>query len=45
MGGACNTHCKYEKRVQIFVGNPEEEDQSEDIGVNRRIILEWILRK
>jgi hypothetical protein len=28
-----------------FVGKPDKEDHSEDLGVDRRIILEWILGK
>jgi hypothetical protein len=29
----------------ILVGKPEGRDQSEDLGVDGKIILEWILRK
>jgi len=30
---------------KIFVGKPEGKNYSEDLGVDGKIILEWILRK
>jgi hypothetical protein len=30
---------------KIFIGNPKGRDYSEDLGVDARIILEWILGK
>jgi hypothetical protein len=31
--------------TNTFVGKPERRDHSEEIGVDGRIILEWILKK
>jgi hypothetical protein len=28
---------------KVLVGKPEGRDHSKDLGVNKRIILEWIL--
>jgi len=39
MGGTCSTHGRYEKWVQYFGC------KTEDLGVDERIILEWILGK
>jgi hypothetical protein len=41
MGGACSTHRRDEKCVQ----NPKGREHSEDIGIDGRIVLEWILGK
>jgi hypothetical protein len=30
---------------QIFVGKPEGKNHLEDLGIDGRIILKWILRK
>jgi hypothetical protein len=35
----------YEKHVQNLVGNLKGKDRAEYLGVDGRIILEWILRK
>jgi len=42
MGRTCRTHRRDDK-YNILVGKPE--DHTEDIGVDERIILEWILGK
>jgi hypothetical protein len=39
MGGACSTHGRGEKYIQKFGQKPEAND---DLGIDRRIILEWI---
>jgi hypothetical protein len=41
----CNMHEAMRNVYKIFVRNPEGEVHSEDIGVDGRIILEWILEK
>jgi hypothetical protein len=33
------------KAYKVMVGKPEGKNHSEDLSVDRRIILEWILRK
>jgi hypothetical protein len=42
MGGACSTHGKDEK-YKILVGKPEGKNNSKNLGVDGKIILEWIL--
>jgi len=44
MGGACSTHARDEKCVQNF-GQSKGIDHLEDLGVDRNIILQCILRK
>jgi hypothetical protein len=36
---------RYENRIQILVGKPEAKNNLEDLDVDWRIILEWILEK
>jgi hypothetical protein len=38
-------HGRHEKCVQNFDGNPEGGDYFEDVGVDERIILKWILEQ
>jgi hypothetical protein len=42
-------HVAYIERMRnaysILVGNPEGKNHTEDLGVDRRIILEWVLGK
>jgi hypothetical protein len=46
MGGTCSTYGgRGEVRTGFWWGNVRERDHLEDRGVNRRIILRWILRK
>jgi hypothetical protein len=46
MGGACSTHRRDENCIQNFLsGNLKGRDHSEDLGVDERIILEWIIDK
>jgi hypothetical protein len=45
MGGACNTHGRDKKCTQNLLGKLKGGDHSEDIGVDGKIILEWILWK
>jgi hypothetical protein len=44
VGGACDTHGREEKSVKGFVEEGKKErDQSEDRGVDGRMIADWIL--
>jgi hypothetical protein len=45
MGKACSTHRRDEKCIKLWLGNLKGTDHSEDLGVDRRIILELILGK
>jgi hypothetical protein len=45
MGGACSTHGPDERCIQNFSRKTEGKGHSEDLGVDGRIILEWILEK
>jgi hypothetical protein len=45
MGDACSTHGIDEKCIHNFGLKPQEKDYSEDLGVDGKIILEWILGK
>jgi hypothetical protein len=46
MGGICSTHRKDEKCLTIFwLENLNGRDHFEDLGVDVRILLEWILEK
>jgi len=44
MGGVCSTHRRDERSAyKISVGNLKGGDHSGDLGVDGKIILEWIL--
>jgi hypothetical protein len=45
MSGSRSTHGRDEKCVQYFFEKPEGKRHSEDLGVDGRIMLEWILGK
>jgi hypothetical protein len=46
MGGVCSTHGRDEKFRQYFGWKKlKGRDHSEDLGVDGRIILDWILGK
>jgi len=46
MGGVCRTYGGEERCIQGFRwGNLKERHHLEDIGVNGRIILRWMLKK
>jgi len=45
MGRACNTHEREEKNTKVWLENLKGRDQSEDLGVDGKTILEWILEK
>jgi hypothetical protein len=45
MSGTCNTDGRDEKCIQYFGWKTSVEEHSEDLGVNGRIIVEWILRE
>jgi hypothetical protein len=45
MGGACSMHEIVRNAYTILVGKPEEKRPLEDLSVDRKIILKWILGK
>ena len=46
MGRACSTRMGARRGVyRVLVGKPEEGDHLEDPGLDKRIILKWILKK
>jgi hypothetical protein len=44
MGGTCSTHGVMGNSYNILVGKLKETDHSEDLGINRGIIIKLILR-
>jgi hypothetical protein len=46
MGGAYKyrTHGEITKAFKVLVGEPEGKDYLEDVGVDERIKLKWILK-
>jgi len=45
MGGTCNTHGRDEKCTVFWSERLEGRDHLEDVGVDGRLMLEWILEK
>jgi hypothetical protein len=45
MNGTCSARGGDKKCEKILVGKPEGKAHSEDLGVDKRIILKWILGK
>jgi hypothetical protein len=45
MGGSCSTHGKGEIFTKFCVENLKYRDRSEDLDVDGRIILMWILEE
>jgi hypothetical protein len=45
MGGVCSTCEQQEGCIQGFGGKPEGSDHVKDLGVDKRIILKWILKR
>jgi hypothetical protein len=45
MGWACGTYGRQERCVQGFGGKAREREHFEDLGVDRRLILKWLLRE
>jgi hypothetical protein len=46
MGGECSTHGgRREIHTKFWSENLKGRDQSDDLGVDGRIILEWILER
>jgi len=44
-GGKYSTHVGELKCIQCLVWKPDEKDSSEDVDVDDRVILNWILRE
>jgi hypothetical protein len=44
MGGACGSTGRREMHVWFWLGNLRERDHLKDLGIDRRIILKWILK-
>jgi hypothetical protein len=44
-GGACSIHGRDENVYKLLVRKSEGRDHLEYLGIARRIILEWILKK
>jgi hypothetical protein len=44
-GRACSTHGRDKNAYRIFIGNLKGREFSEDLGVDGRVILEWMLGK
>jgi hypothetical protein len=45
MFGACRLHGRYEKYKKLLVGKPERKRHLEDLGIDGKIVFEWMLRK
>jgi hypothetical protein len=45
MGEACSTHGKEEMHTAFWSENLKERDHLKELGVDVKIILEWILEK
>jgi hypothetical protein len=45
MSGACSTHGKNEKYIQLLFEKPKERVHLEELGVDGKIIFKYILRK
>jgi hypothetical protein len=45
VGGACGTHGRDGKCIKFLSVNVKGKDHSEVLGVNGKIILEWIIGK
>ena len=45
MGSECGTHGERRGAYRVPVGNLRERDHLEKLGVDGRIILEWMLKK
>jgi len=45
LDGACGMYGRKERCIQGFSGEMRERNQLEDLGIDGRIILKWMLRK
>jgi len=45
MGGACSTYGRREVHKGFWWGDLREGDNLEDVGIDGRIILQWIFKK
>jgi hypothetical protein len=45
MSGACSKHARLKMRTRDWSVNVKRREDSEDLGVNVKMILEWILAK
>jgi hypothetical protein len=43
MGGACSTHGETRIACKISLGKRKEKNHSEDLNIDARIILKWVL--
>jgi len=45
MGGSCRLNGEMRNSYKILVGKPERKDYFEELGVDGKIILEWVFGK
>jgi hypothetical protein len=45
MGRVCSRNGRDENAYKIWVGNLKGKDHSEELGVDGKIVIEWIFRK
>jgi len=45
MGSVCGMYCGEEKRIQIFSLEASSAYRLEDLDLDLRVILKWVLRK
>jgi len=45
MGGVCGKYRRREKCIQGFAGKTLRDENLEDLGFKRKVILKWIINK